>query len=673
MKILRKIRKNFDYKSYVESMHPVKYAGNGELRICCPKCDDTKYKCYVNDDKKYFHCLAGETQVLTWDGYVPISSLAGTSARVFTKDAKGYKHWVEAPFYSFGYQPLVDIVVSRNGVKKTIRATSGHRWFVSAAKGHYREVITQDLRPGHRLQTAVFNWTGQVKPSSWGIAHGFTFGDGSYDQSGARVVLWGDKDLALLPYFSHASQLATKTPAGVEGRILTNLPRFFKDKPSLEEAPSYLYGWLAGYFAADGCVDSTGHPVLASAHREHLEFVRKVCIRLGIFTYGIRHQTRLGLGKTPSNLYFLSFGRSSLTEAFFLIPLHRDRWLTNKSVKERRGWVVDSVTPTSVVAEVFCATVPETHNFVLEDNILTGNCFKCEFSSRSYDVFDFVATSEGITRGKAMLRLASEYADQTPTWAELEVIETDEDDPEAPTVLSTIPSLPSRAKPLTEPSEAPEEQKPFWDYLLGRGLTIIEVLAIKTHYITAEDAPFYDHTGKYRGNLSSRVIIPVYGPGGVLVSWLGRTIIKDKEPKYFNAPNSDISKVLWPNATPSDSRVVLVEGVLDALAIRRLGIPAYAVFGKKISLDQQLILKQWGVSSIVLFWDKRDAIKDMRRAAMSLNMHFDVTIADLRDWPSKLDAGDCLASDCEQLRVPITQSIKLDSWEFVQLELDASM
>jgi len=37
---------------------------------------------------------------------------------------------------------------------------------------------------------------------------------------------------------------------------------YFKDElPSLEENPSYLYGWLRGYFAADGCVADDGDSI----------------------------------------------------------------------------------------------------------------------------------------------------------------------------------------------------------------------------------------------------------------------------------------------------------------------------------------------------------------------------------------------------------------------------
>ena len=51
---------------------------------------------------------------------------------------------------------------------------------------------------------------------------------------------------------------------------VVDLPRFFKDRPSLDESPQYLAGWLAGYFAADGCVAADGTVILNSADRSEL-------------------------------------------------------------------------------------------------------------------------------------------------------------------------------------------------------------------------------------------------------------------------------------------------------------------------------------------------------------------------------------------------------------------
>jgi RNA-splicing ligase RtcB len=66
--------------------------------------------------------------------------------------------------------------------------------------------------------------------------------------------------------------------------------------------------------------------------------------------------------------------RADLDPAFFLLPSHRERYVGGRRAAERRGWNVVSVRATGETTEVFCAVVAGTHSFVLDDNILTGNC-----------------------------------------------------------------------------------------------------------------------------------------------------------------------------------------------------------------------------------------------------------------------------------------------------------
>lgn len=271
------------------------------------------------------------------------------------------------------------------------------------------------------------------------------------------------------------------------------------------------------------------------------------------------------------------------------------------------------------------------------------NCFKCDFNSGNYDVFDFVAISEGIDRGEAILRLTREYAETAPSWESIvdacksNPVEVEEHHIPA---IKTIPHLPSNAKVLTNPEV--EEEKPFWDYLLNRGFEPSEVLATQAHYIAAEDVPIFDSHGRRRGNIGRRVIFPVYGGNHDLVSWLSRST-DGREPKYLNAPETEMARTLWPYVPTSKKRAVLVEGLIDSLSVRRLGVATYATFGKKLSSDQISLLKSWGIEEIVLFYDV-DAKRDMRNIANQLKVHFKkVFVPDFRDWPKDKDAGDALS------------------------------
>jgi hypothetical protein len=327
------------------------------------------------DEDRLVHCFAGETMVLTRQGVFPIRDLAGGMHEVLTEGGQ----WVNAPVRSFGKQPLMKVTLSRNGVRKVIHATPGHRWilraFGSTGNAYIRrrtEARTCELLPGDRLACCFPERPRERVPDADAVARGFLFGDGSVAAAGlASAYFCGAKDEALLPYFSAAR--APRRYARV-ARI-SGLPREWKTHiPELGAPVGYIYGWLAGSFAADGDVDRTGRPTLASASRGNLESVRRLAAGAGIGTYGVRTRMRSGFGREPSALHMVGLMRGDLDSDFFVMPHHRERFIAGQAAVERRGWTVVSAEWTDRVAEVFCAVVEGTHTFTLEDNILTGNC-----------------------------------------------------------------------------------------------------------------------------------------------------------------------------------------------------------------------------------------------------------------------------------------------------------
>lgn len=323
------------------------------------------------------NCFAGETEFITDKGMRRLSDATGESVQV--RGVGG--GWTSATVRSFGAQPLMKLTTRRNNVDREIHATAGHRWFVKqyihAAK---IEKSTDQLQPGDKLRSVFGQLGGRVRPSAFGIAQGIVFGDGTRGttlNTAASIVLCGDKNKELLQYFplSPKSEIAT----GIQVR---DLPRSWKDAPKIDECQSFLYGWLAGYFAADGHV-SDGEYVLSSAKREHLEVARDVALRLGIGANGIRSVQRIGTGKEPTSLYSLPLIGATLRADFFLIQPHRERFLAAKP-REPHPWAVVSVEPTGRVEEVFCAVVPDGQAFTLDGNILTGNCIGCVKGQAGY-------------------------------------------------------------------------------------------------------------------------------------------------------------------------------------------------------------------------------------------------------------------------------------------------
>lgn len=299
--------------------------------------------------------------------------------------------WVDAEIRAFGQQRLWKVLISRMGIEKEIYATAEHRWIVhpefgSAYKYKQRVVrTTEQLAPGARL-ASLFTQT-RVKmnkdtvPSPFGVAHGFVWGDGSLDgRGGSKVTLWGEKDRALLPYYSASRKTPVENKNGTKGIEVKDLPSFFKSIPDFGESLSYLYGWLAGYFAADGDVSEGGSVNLSCAHLDDLNRVRDLCTVLGIGTYAPTYYERIGLGQTePTPIWSMRLLGQNLTSDFFIIPEHRERF-DRRDVDEDReppGWTVVSVEETDREEEVYCAVVPGHENFTLVDNINVMNCHVC--------------------------------------------------------------------------------------------------------------------------------------------------------------------------------------------------------------------------------------------------------------------------------------------------------
>src|SRR3546814_7284214 len=101
-----------------------------EWKACCPFHNEKTSSFTINDEKGFYHCLAGDTVVMTSYGRRLIRALAGATASVLTVGGK----WVAAPFYAYGYQRLWKISLSRNGVPQDIFATDDHRWFTNGRK-----------------------------------------------------------------------------------------------------------------------------------------------------------------------------------------------------------------------------------------------------------------------------------------------------------------------------------------------------------------------------------------------------------------------------------------------------------------------------------------------------------------------------------------------------------
>lgn len=306
------------------------------------------------------------------------------------------------------------------------------------------------------------------------------------------------------------------------------------------------------------------------------------------------------------------------------------------------------------------------------------NCFKCETSNRKADVFDFIAETEGLRRGQAIKQCLINFSEVCPSADEIEeAINADQYEEEEiiDTGIKAIDKLPHYALPLKDWfTEGPQGNGQGWLYLQKRGITDAEIVDMQTHYIPNGNYPLKIN-GKFYGNMQNRILWPVYGGNQQLVSWIARTIDpKVKDRKYINCPDSELAKTLWPYVPPRSKEVVLVEGILDCLAVRRLGFDCYATFGKHTSKQQRELLEEWGVEELTLCYDK-DAKGNVLILLEELRLHFKLFVP--KEYlPDNLDAGDTLKEERggtlrHLLDNSLQDAISIDSNAFVKWSMFA--
>lgn len=126
---------------------------------------------------------------------------------------------------------------------------------------------------------------------------------------------------------------------------------------------------------------------------------------------------------------------------------------------------------------------------------------------------------------------------------------------------------------------------PYLNYMVKRGFDLARLVEVEAGYCV-------------RGRFSGRVVFPLrrllrsIDDHQALRPWRGfsaRTIYPGIEPKYLYPSGMDRKNELWGRDFGWTPKKILVEGVLDALALYPSGI---AAFGKNVTDEQIVVLKQ---------------------------------------------------------------------------------
>ncbi|HPS76558.1 MAG TPA: hypothetical protein PLS53_00220 [Thermoanaerobaculaceae bacterium] len=341
----------------------------------------------IGDD---FLCFHGDTRAVTRKGVFKLRDLAGQTVDVLSQGGKYRK----AHFKSFGRQELLEVTFSDG---RTVLATPEHQWIVAKSNGGTIKVPTTKLA-GRRIERTVAPRPEQGDEFREGVRHGFVFGDGSTYNKGKKTLkgvanFYGAKDAEMMPFFEgHGNApLTYTTKTGGSLRKIQGLPAHYKQLPSPTASAEYWYGFVAGFTAADGTVDTTGCVVLAQQSRATLEAIAEQLPRIGMVAGPVQTYDQVSdfreVNDNPAAIFNCTISYVTLLKRFMqpadlLMSHHRARFEQKRTDTNYGKFIgVKSVKPTGIVDEVFCCVEHETHSFVLENGVLTGNCYGNVFVS----------------------------------------------------------------------------------------------------------------------------------------------------------------------------------------------------------------------------------------------------------------------------------------------------
>lgn len=352
--------------------------------------DTIDIKTVVQNGLRGRECFHGDTIVVTRAGVFKIRDLAGKTVDVLSVGGV----YRPADFKSFGRQRLLEVQFTDG---RTVLATPNHQWVAVNCSGKTVRVPTTTLRRGYRIERTVAPRPARNEDFREGVRHGFTFGDGTLEGSNRRAsaLFHGDKDAVMLDYFvGHGSP--PRQRKSDEGWtvgpvfVVRGLPSHYKELPNNSSSASYWYGFVCGFLAADGSVDTYGCALLTQKAKATLEAIAEQMPRIGMVAGPVRGHERTAVLTRRNGerhvycgkMHYVTLLKRFMRAEDFLLESHRDKFLEGESDTSYGQYVgVRAVRETGIVDEVFCGVEMETHTLVLENGVLTGNCYGNHFFS----------------------------------------------------------------------------------------------------------------------------------------------------------------------------------------------------------------------------------------------------------------------------------------------------
>jgi intein/homing endonuclease len=324
--------------------------------------------------------LSPDTEVLTKEyGWIALGDIPTTEVTVLSKlrnssgQFTGGTGWFSATITPREKHTVYKIAYeTKFGNNYEVISSENHRWFrKSTTKKAFERVDTTDLRVGDYLPRSKPALT--LDLSLVGAAHGYFFGDGT--RSNGELHQFTEENKKVLQklfasdYFRESDRVLD---SGLTDMVVKNLPLAWAKIPEGEYKKDhrYVYGFLAGYFAADGRIsDYTIH----SSRKQELEEVSQLFWELGIETGQVVLDSESSNFSDTRKLYKLKINRYDLPEKFFIREDHVEKAKTRKAPKYDYH-KISSITKLNEPQEVMCLNTPAHENFTIQGFTTTSNC-----------------------------------------------------------------------------------------------------------------------------------------------------------------------------------------------------------------------------------------------------------------------------------------------------------
>jgi DNA primase len=250
--------------------------------------------------------------------------------------------------------------------------------------------------------------------------------------------------------------------------------------------------------------------------------------------------------------------------------------------------------------------------------------YKCFVCGAGGNVFNFVKDHEKITYSEAIVKVAAMVS------YPLEYNQNPSIDPKIQSYYDVLNEYVKYVR-YTLNTTAAQQAK---SYLIKRGLTEATLQKFEIGYNPSEDAATsfllaknypLDQTVRVNvtrsneyGNkdvFSQRIIFPIHSPQGQVVGFTARSINPNESSKYINTTETPIyvkGRLLFNyhralKAIKEQQSVVLVEGVMDTIALDQVGIHnVVATLGTACTKDQMRLLQQ-ATNHVIMCYDADEA------------------------------------------------------------------